>query len=72
MIKIFTKKHCLIYISSHKYGDSYICNKCQCKVDRFNDNGALYIWDTSANDEIAYGYINLITCDEYIIKNIIG
>jgi hypothetical protein len=45
-------------------GIAYMCINCNAEITLFNSDHSYFIWHIGR-------YINLISCDEYIIKSII-
>ena len=52
--------------SDDNNNERYICITCKADVDKFITDNAILIWDDNEDD-----YIELISCNEYIIKSII-
>lgn len=60
--------HNLIISDYNKYMDkmglAYICCNCNAEITQFNMNGEMLIWSN-------HQYIELMSCSEYLIKNIL-
>lgn len=48
------------------YVTSFICKMCKCKIDLIHKTDEFLIWRGNKQ-----GYIDLISCNEMIIKNIL-
>lgn len=50
-------------IKGQKYTKTYICDRCNCEVDKYY-SGQIVIWTDGLPEK-------LISCEQYIIKSII-
>jgi hypothetical protein len=49
-----------------KDGKSPYCRVCKCEIDSYSSNNETLLWDNATFD-----FVELISCEEDIIKNII-